>query len=401
MLLAGVWLVYLVQPLQEILAHPSGTWRLVGMVAIGAFSLAYVLVFVQLRRRRWSALSAGSVVQAFALDRVSGSLVAVMLVCFALMVPSAGSASLAALVYLVATLMMLTPLPFGWILSLMTVVAAELAAAIVPGWGDARGTGLAILLASVAVFGMRMALRRSQQLAAAREDLARLAVQEERHRFARDLHDILGHSLTVVTMKAELAGRLLHVDPDAAGREIADVERLAREALADVRAAVAGYRGITLAGELANARAALRAAGIEADLPTAVEEVPGERRALFGWVVREGVTNVVRHSGADRCTVTVAPDAVEVRDDGHGRPMDVASGHQGHGLVGLRERAQALSGQLRTFSSDEGFVLRVELPSLSAVAEQGPVPAAVSETDPRVVGDGAATPDARVVRSRR
>jgi hypothetical protein len=81
--------------------------------------------------------------------------------------------------------------------------------------------------------------------------------------------------------------------------------------------------------------------------------------------------------------------------------MDVASGHQGHGLVGLRERAQALSGQLRTISSDEGVVLRVELPSLSAVAEQGPVPAAVSETDPRVVGDGAATPDARVVRSRR
>jgi two-component system sensor histidine kinase DesK len=366
-LLAGVWLVYLAQPLQEILHHDGRAWRTVGVLAIVVFSLAYVGVFFQIRRRRWSALPGGADVRAFALDRVSASLVAVMLVCFVLTVPSAGSSSLAALVYLVATVMMLTPLWFGWSVSVLAVVASEAAAFLVPGWDGGQGAGLAILLASVAVFGLRLAFRRSQQLSIARDDLARLVVQEERNRFARDLHDILGHSLTVVAMKAELAGRLVRIDPAGAEREIGDVERLTREALVDVRSAVAGYRGVTLAGELANSRAALRAAGIIDELPTAVDEVPGDRRALFGWVVREGVTNVVRHSGARRCTVTVTPTSVEVRDDGHGR-VDRPSGaetalHPGHGLVGLSERAHAVAGRLSTMSTAEGFVLRVELPA--------------------------------------
>jgi two-component system sensor histidine kinase DesK len=365
-LLAGVWLVYLAQPLEEVLDRPPGAWRTVGVLALVAFSASYVCVFFQMRRRRWAAVASESVYQAFTIDRVSGGLVAVMIVCFALMIPSAGGAALAAVVYISATLMMMTPLWFGWSASLTAVVATEVAAAVVPGWSDDRGTGLAILLASLAVFGMRMALRRSQQLTVARGDLARLAVQEERNRFARDLHDILGHSLTVVTMKAELAGRLVHVDPDAAEREIVDVERLAREALADVRAAVAGYRGVTLVAELANARSALRAAGIAAELPTAVDQVPGERRALFGWAVREGVTNVVRHSGAKRCTVTVGPDAVDVLDDGHGRPEvgEPSDGgmQAGHGLVGLGERARAQGGRVLTRSTSEGFHLRVELP---------------------------------------
>jgi two-component system, NarL family, sensor histidine kinase DesK len=244
------------------------------------------------------------------------------------------------------------------------------------------------------VFGIRMALRRSQELMVARDDLARLAVQEERNRFARDLHDILGHSLTLVTMKAELAGRLVHVDPDAAEREIADVERLTREALADVRAAVSGYRGVTLAGELANARAALQAAGIAADLPSAVDDVPGERRALFGWAVREGVTNVVRHSGASRCAVSVSADAVEIRDDGRGRPTDpssdevrlpVAHGLVGHGLVGLGERARAVGGRVLTRSDADGFTLRVDVaPPTTASSEVARVdPAGIDSRDAR------------------
>jgi two-component system sensor histidine kinase DesK len=362
--LAAVWLVYLGQPLEEILASPSGAWRTTGVVAIGVFSAAYVAAFFEMRRRRWMT-APGAVHDTPAPDRVNGALLLVMVVCFAAMIPSAGGASMAALVYVVATVMMTTPLRFGWVVSLAAVVGTEVAASVVPGWQSDRGAGLAILLASVAVFGIRMALRRSQELMVARDDLARLAVQEERNRFARDLHDILGHSLTVVTMKAELAGRLLHVDPEAAEREIADVERLAREALADVRAAVSGFRGVTLAGELANARAALQAAGIEALLPTAVDDVPGERRALFGWAVREGVTNVVRHSGASRCTVSVSADAVEITDDGHRRPADRPVGeahlHAGHGLVGLGERARAVGARVLTRSDAQGFRLRVEM----------------------------------------
>ncbi len=162
-----------------------------------------------------------------------------------------------------------------------------------------------------------------------------------------------------MTMKTELAGRLVRVAPDRAEAEIAEVERLARDALADVRAAVAGYREANLAVELAWARAALDAAGIEAVLPGAVDDVPGERRQLFGWAVREGVTNVVRHSGARRCAVRLSPDAVEIVDDGRG-PGPGSPDPSGHGLAGLRERATQAGAVLTVAHAPEGgFVLRV------------------------------------------
>ena len=176
------------------------------------------------------------------------------------------------------------------------------------------------------------------------EENARLAVDNERNRFARDLHDILGHSLTVITVKAELAQRLLDVDPARAKAEVADLERLSRDALSDVRRAVEGYRELTLPGELARARTALAAAEIDADLPNSTEEVPSDRRELFAWTVREGVTNVIRHSGAQRCTVRLTHDAAEVLDDGRGPTEDPAGGS---GLLGLRERAAARRGHRR------------------------------------------------------
>ena len=175
-----------------------------------------------------------------------------------------------------------------------------------------------MLAATVAVWGIQQMLTRNAQLIVANDENRRLAVSEERNRFARDLHDILGHSLTVITVKAELAQRLLDVDPARAKAEVADLERLSRDALSDVRRAVEGYRELTLPGELARARTALAAAEIDADLPNSTEEVPSDRRELFAWTVREGVTNVIRHSGARRCTVRLTPDAAEVLDDGRG-----------------------------------------------------------------------------------
>ena len=143
------------------------------------------------------------------------------------------------------------------------------------------------------------------QLRATQAQLEELAVERERGRVARDIHDILGHSLTVITVKSELAGRLVEADPARAKAEIAEVEALARGALADVRATVAGVRGVTVSGELAAARSALAAAGIAAELPSSTDTVPAERRELAGWVVREGVTNVLRHSAASVCRITL------------------------------------------------------------------------------------------------
>jgi two-component system sensor histidine kinase DesK len=174
----------------------------------------------------------------------------------------------------------------------------------------------------------------------------------------RDLHDILGHSLTVITVKAELAGRLLAADETRAAAEIADIERLAREALTDVRATIAGHREVSLAPELANARGALISANIDAEVPNAVDDVPAANRELFGWAVREGVTNVLRHSKASRCIIQLTSTSVAIHDDGVGAdPSDT----EGNGLRGLRERVGGASGSILTGTSPQlgGFFLQV------------------------------------------
>jgi two-component system sensor histidine kinase DesK len=145
-------------------------------------------------------------------------------------------------------------------------VLAAAALARLPGWSPMADVAFSVALAALAMWGVTGMLQRNIELAQAQATIAELAVQNERTRFARDLHDILGHSLTVLTVKAELAGRLVPIDPVRAEREIGEVERLARDALADVRAAVAGYREVSLAVELATAKEVLAAAGIAAVL---------------------------------------------------------------------------------------------------------------------------------------
>ena len=197
---------------------------------------------------------------------------------------------------------------------------ADLVPGWCPGWEPAGRARPALIVLSVARHvgaspGSTSATPSSPQ---AQQEIAELAVAEERARFARDLHDILGHSLTVLAVKAELAGRLVRIDADRAAAEIAEVERLARDALADVRSAVGGYRE-GHAGRRAGQRpAALDAAGIEADLPAAVDACRRSGEELFGWAVREGVTNVVRHSGARPAADPARPGRVEITDDGRG-----------------------------------------------------------------------------------
>ena len=350
-LLAGIWLVYLIEPAQTIWREPDQLQRFAGLAAVIAFCVAYLGFFGVFRHsnhtgrrlpvwQRWG-------------------FVVVMLALTAAMVPAAGEQALNAFVYIVALAMMSLPLPAGASITAVLFVTAELLLRTVPGWHENGSYGFAIVLAALAVFGLRRAMQRSGELAEARKDFAELRVQEERTRFARDLHDILGHSLTVITVKAELAGKLLPTQPDRAAAEVADVEQLARAALADVRAAVAGYREPSLAGELVSARSALTAAGITPELPTAVDTIPEDRRELFAWVLREGVTNVVKHSKASRCTVTLDADGIEVADDGAGA---LGTGSAGHGLTGLRERAAAAGAVLQVGSRPGGgFRLAVRM----------------------------------------
>jgi len=205
------------------------------------------------------------------------------------------------------------------------------------------------------------------QLADAREELATLAVAQERLRFARDLHDLLGHSLSVVALKSQLGRRLIDADPQRAKTELEEIEQVTRAALEEVREAVGGYRQTTLADELGGARTALAAAGIDVDVARSARDLPGEVDAVLGWTVREGSTNVLRHSGARTCAIRVrhVGDAaeVEIADDGRGGPADPASSGRS-GLVGLRERVAALGGRLEAGGRPEGgFRLRVTVPT--------------------------------------
>lgn len=206
--------------------------------------------------------------------------------------------------------------------------------------------------------GREVGRRRAQLRELTRRQQGELAIVEERNRVARDVHDILGHSLTVITVKTELAQRLLDTDPTRARQELADVERLAREALAGVRDTVGGLREVSLATELVNARTALRAAGIEAQLPDPAE-LPARYGVIFGWVLREAVTNVVRHSGAGHCRVWVSESRIEIRDDGKG----LSGSAFGSGLTGLRDRVRAQGGNLTIETpSGGGTLIAAEFP---------------------------------------
>ena len=248
-----------------------------------------------------------------------------------------------------------------WLLLIALGAAALVTGVISDGWTESVLFLPAIIVsisAMMAAFGRNIAAMNA--LRATRDQMAQMAVERERSRVARDLHDILGHSLTVITVKSELAGRLVDVDPARARAEIGEVEALARGALADVRTTVAGYRGVTVAGELAAARAALDAAGIAAELPTATENVPADRRELAGWIVREGVTNVIRHAQASRCRVRLSGRSVSIEDDGVGPASATATA--GSGLIGLRERVEGAGGRLTLGRSDlGGFLLKATL----------------------------------------
>lgn len=189
----------------------------------------------------------------------------------------------------------------------------------------------------------------------ARDDVWRRARRDydilaERERVARDVHDVLGHSLTVLAAKAELAERVLDTDPERTREELRQIQSLTRESIAEIRATVAGLRVARLGDELASARRALQDAGVEADVPTTTDAVDPRHRLVLAWVLREAVTNVVRHAGASRCRVELADATLRVSDDGGG----VDGVPEGNGLRGIRERVASAGGTVTVGSGVDG-----------------------------------------------
>jgi two-component system sensor histidine kinase DesK len=354
-LIAGIWLIWLFVPIQSAWQLGNTAARWVGIGGTLAFSAVYLVIFGRVRERRMQPDSAVP-------GRVAAAWLVVLTALGATVVVAVGQAGMATVVYVAIAVVILLPVRVAAPIVVALAAGTEILSRTVDGWTDGRVQAVSICVAALVVWGITQLMNRNIELMRAREENARLAVEEERNRLARDLHDILGHSLTVITVKAELAGRLMDVDLPRARAEVADLERLSRDALVDVRRAVDGYRELSLPGELARAREALRAAEIEADLPNSAELVPSDLREVFAWAVREGVTNVIRHSGATHCSIRLTAAAVEIEDNGSGCPATSAShgASQGHGLLGLRERAVAVGAMLVTRSDDpQGFSLAV------------------------------------------
>ncbi|SDT48825.1 sensor histidine kinase [Actinoplanes derwentensis] len=379
---AAMWLFYLTGTVRALLDHPGGGWRDTGLVAITLFVIVYVLLTGSLREIRQGRAAASRIGLPVRLGLV------IMLGLALLQVPAAGSHALPCAVYIAATAMIGLPQREGLAVVATLAVAVESTVRLVPGWQDGDGAALAVVLAGAATWGLRTAVDRQNRLQDATREIA---VAGERTRIAADLHDILGHSLTVVAVKAELAQRLLDVDLDRARTELAGLEALARDALADVRATALGVRGVSLPGEIAAARAALAAADVAADLPGSADDVPTRNRELFAWTIREAVTNIVRHSRARHATIHLTPASVEIVDDGTALPPirptadgvvpgpglsafdSVVPGPAqsasdgvvlGQGLSGLHRRADEVGARLTVGRrhGKPGFAVRMEVP---------------------------------------
>ncbi|CAO5189265.1 two-component system, NarL family, sensor histidine kinase DesK [Frankia sp. AiPs1] len=383
----GVFLIYLGYAVSDMTRlHDGAATIAFGCVLLVAFSVVYLWVLPL-------AVFEGR-------SRYRYPLLAGMAACILVYLPTVGGGGLVMTVYLtVAVTLVLRP-----IASIPLTLAIAAVDTWLPGhidwwqtYGPQWSTSAPVLFAALTMHCIRAGARNQAELHRANQEIERLAKEQERLRIARDLHDLLGHALTTITVKAELASKLAGRDPARAADEMAQVAVLGRQGLADVRATVAGYREVSLVTELAAARQVLAAAGIRAELPASGEGVPDHLRELFGWVVREGVTNAVRHSGAGQLQVAVGDTFIEIVDDGRGRaaPAPVAargpstdpvlpsggSVRPGTGLAGLSERVQAASGRLHTGPARPdtprpGFRLRVDLGPTPSVSV--PVPASAS-----------------------
>jgi len=220
---------------------------------------------------------------------------------------------------------------------------------------------LLALMTGFGTFSREAFYKRTQALLASQEEVRRLAGTAERERMARDLHDVVGRSLTLIALRADLATKLVTPDADAARAEMRAVADIARAGLADVRAALSGNAGGSLGHELALSCEALEAAGVTANVTGDITDIPPDAGAVLAMTLREAVTNVIRHAGADKCHIDVSANAamagVRIVDDGRG-----GSFREGHGLTGMRQRLAAAGGTLEVASTGPGTCVAARVP---------------------------------------
>ena len=382
-LFAAIWLIYLIAPLQKVpSADHSVGWKVLNYALVGGFALLYGGLAYAVYPKT------GEIGSGWDLHRSRVVLpVLAAMGALALVTTLWVNADLAGMWIYVGTGAGLgLPLERHQAFKgVVTVLAFMTLCVVVVGGSSTDWLMLALptFFAGMSTTGIRQMAILIGQLREARRQVARLAANEERLRLARDLHDLTGHSLSTITLKAELAQRMLirarDAAPDgptprldAALKEVEEIEQVSRQTLTDIRQAVSGYRLATLAVEVASAHAALDAAGIKLDAAPEVAAATGgfdpRSESALAWSLREAVTNAIRHSGAGRVEVTLTRTGQEmvltVRNDGRGLAATVGGTDAcgGHGLTGLRERLDAVGGRLSVGGNDGDFRLVAAAP---------------------------------------
>jgi two-component system sensor histidine kinase DesK len=323
-LMAVIWLVFLVYPVIALLHSEAPlVWVVVGWAALVAFAVLYVTGFIHGMRGGGGLGRPPSVRQWITFGA--------LIVCMVISIPAASGSALSFLPFIMAFASYGLTRLWHWITTVAAVVITALCVFLLPG-----GTSYFSVLAIVVMLGVVNTVSTWLILRSAEaEQLGlELATSEGREAVARDVHDLIGHSLTVVGLKAQLVRRLIDSDPERAKAELADIEQLTAEAIAGVRSTVAGARATTLVEQLASSRDSLRAADIEMTVTGESSALSPVQAITASWILREATTNTLRHSQARTVKVLLAPGRLLIEDDGVG-----IGGAEGNGIRGMRERA--------------------------------------------------------------
>lgn len=338
-LLAAVWIVFLAFPVLSIAQSELPTAvRIAGYTLIIAFAAVYLLAFRSFGAKL--GVEAGG-------HRRARMPFAVLLLIVALSIPILGQDTISFGPFVISYAAYLLSVRSMWITNVL-VLGITLVVAV-PGNGIGNYIFLLGLIAVLIIVNAVNTglIRHSISADKLRIDYALLESQE---RMARDVHDVLGHSLTAVSLKAELAERLLDTDIEKSREELRQIRTLTAEALDSIRATVGGLRRTTLEEELRSARDALADAGIKTVVAGNAESLEPDRSRTLSWVLRESVTNVLRHAHAEACWIMITGNTLSIEDDGD----SLAGSSEGHGIRGMRERARLAGAELSLGVSEHG-----------------------------------------------
>lgn len=328
LLYGGIWLVFMLWPLAIIVTSDASVlWTLIGVVALFGFIAAYLFTLTHPRFVSSAPRSVSTLLCCL-----------FMVVMVGLMMPAAGVAILTSAPFFMALWLFSYRLGVGVFAALLIAMTAIFTGNIVYPDHPTAALEIPVGMTFIILILIRISTERDEL---DRQTSENLKLSEQREELGRTVHDVLGHSLTAITVNAQLARRLVRTDPDAAEEQLDYVLSTARKALGEVRQTVVALNQPELAEQLMAAREVLRNAGISARVPTEPPEISEKAAELFAWCLREGVTNVVRHSGAKVCQISLGEGFMKIDDDGTG-----PTGPEGSGLRGLRTRVEQAGGTL-------------------------------------------------------